>query len=273
MTGRGIYSYSYGDVKKNDVIYIRLKTDSEADSEKLKMLVKKVLPTEIKEGETEELTVNDYGVYYYTFTAPRYGWYSFESAVTENAADVGTHTLKAGIMTNIAAEPTDNWDVKAQKENNFRNEMELKAGQKFIFAVRSDDRLTADVTQPVTTNADISVKEIKVENLPEGEITLKAGETKWYQFKTPVDDTYVRSVECSANIKVYANTARKGIRSYAVNGIGEKVLALGDIYYFMLENNGAADEKVKITVKGTESVTEGIPSDVFEVEPGNGEYL
>ena len=279
----------YSDVEKGDVIYIKLtSTNTTDDTAKATVLVTKATSTEITLDAAKELTFENGKEYVYTFTAPSYGLYVFQSDVTVNAEGTGTHRLIADRYADVNSLYSYSWaGISDYSANDFYKEVKLAAGEKVVFAVKSNDTDIKDAEgNAASTKAKISVTKVTPEVLP-AEITFAEdtyGDVKWYKFTATADDKYIIKIETKsgeeyvsglnglADVKRSATLQDSGYMSsvyYDGTDIGN--MSAGDTLYFRVVSKNADKEKtanIKLTVTGTESLVKDIPTSAFEVANG-----
>lgn len=170
--------------KAGDKVYIQVRNEGEKEAE-IKVAVKSGTQT-IAVGETP-LTLDDDFEEWYTFTAPKAGWYKLETETTPNDS-YGTHGIivKQYGKDQIFGNENDGSPVSSGSL------MEFQAGGTVVFKVTAEGSDAADGN---TTNAKITISEVPVTpiNADAAEPTTvslngKAGDVTYYVF-TPADTT------------------------------------------------------------------------------------
>ena len=155
----------------------------------IKVKVTKLEASLITAGTPAKMTLSDNGEYWYVFTAPEYGRYTFNTVVTDNetgdshSVDVGRYDKVCGTLMESAV--------------NYK-EMVLKAGDEVVLKVTADE-VTTDKENPVTTSASITVAKVNFEAITNNEASLDIVKgVKWYSFTAPKDGTYTFKKEVTA---------------------------------------------------------------------------
>ncbi len=271
--------------EKGTVVYIKIKAKNatkDATSANVKVIITKATATEITLDAAKDLTVENGGVYYYTFTAPSYGLYVFKSDVTANA-EGDTHSLVADrykAVSDLSA-TTPSWATNSGYD--FYKEIKLVAGEQVVFAVRTTggDKFNKE-GKPATTTAKISVSKVEATDLP-SEITLakeSAGDVVgWYKFTAMADDTYtikheykdgekyVPGLNDLANVQCSAALQESNYMTSAYDGKSLNLSKGDTIYFRVVSNNTSKDNaaNIKISVVGAASTVTEIPESAFEV--------
>lgn len=239
------------------VIYIRLTTDTVDDVANVSVSVKATTATVLTEGTAQALTVEDGGLYFFTFTAPSYGLYTIQSQVAEGEG--AKHILRAREYSAVNTNSSLGYIGNSKKSYDFYVERMFDAGEEIIFAVSSNN-----VTDTKTT-ANIIVNKVTPTVLPTESVTLKAAEAVWYKYTATCDDTFkfAWNEDSTANV-YYSKTWKASIGNTMYNG-STMTLSEGDTVYFKVNNGTNAETTIKFNVT---SATPDLPTKAFTVKAG-----
>jgi len=243
--------------KAGTVIYIKLTTDSVDDAANVSVSVKATTATELTEGKAQSLTVEDGGMYFFTFTAPSYGLYTIQSQVADGEG--AKHTLRATEYSAVNANSYIGNMGNTKGTYDFYVERMFDAGEEIIFAVSPYDATDAKTT------ANIIVNKVNPTTLPTESATLKAAEAVWYKYTATCDDTFKFewNEDSTANV-YYSKTWRANIGNTMYNG-DTLTMSEGDTVYFKVNNGTNAETTIKFNVT---SATPDLPTKAFTVKAG-----
>lgn len=237
-------------------LYIKL-TASDADND---------VTVTVTAAKTEAKSVSDAAEVsadsktFYEYTASEYGLYTF----TGTAAAAEGETAKS-ITSKIY--------TKAQQSNNYGSifagiqttaagfyaERMLAAGEKIIFSVEESSSNTSEAK----TTANVAVSKVDVNSLSGDELSLAAGESKWFKYTAAAADEYKLSWNADTAASVYYSASLSAnINSSLTNG-DIQTLSAGDTLYLKVTNNAAEATKIKFTVA---SAAVPLPEGEFEVK-------
>ncbi len=234
----GAYNNKVNGLEKGDVLYIKL-TTSATTAANVTVSVSKTTATELISGTAASLKVVNNGLYFYRFTAPSYGLYTFESNVTVDK-EKGNHTLRARIYEGISS--ASSYESFGQAEDSdFYGEVELYAGEEIIFGVYPNNAFDGETTASVVIN---KVEPVAIDGT---QVTLKPGERKWFKYTANSDDYYTFSwnTDTTASV-VYGKEL--GTTGSIANGTSVSMLN-GDTVYFKASNAYNADADTTLTLK------------------------
>ncbi len=238
------------------MIYVKLTTDAE-DTVEVTVTVTATTATALEKGKEVSLEIEDDGLYFYTFKAPNYGLYTFESVVA--TVEGGNHTLSASTYSEVSSSYLTG-SFGRTVGSDFYAEKIMATGEEIIFA------LQANGTYENKTKAVIKVNEVEPIEFHDKEISLEPGESQWIKFTAKYEDTYTFSWNDDSTAVVYASATLKENMDYysSYSRNTEEKLIGGSNLYFKVCNNSTTDKaRIQFTVK---SATPEIPTDSFNME-------
>lgn len=245
----------YHSNKGDKTLYIKL-TSTAAEDIEVTATVTKTVATELTAGTASgEVKVTTDSKTFYQFTAPEYGLYTFTG--TAKAAE-GSTAKKITAKEYEKAQQTGYSSYFAgTTTNGFYAEKMFAAGEKLIFSVESTDETGADTT------ASVIVAKVDVSALSGEEISLAAGESRWFKYTAAEKDDYKFSwnTDTTANV-FYSAELRANISSGLANG-DVQTLEAGNTLYLKITNSASEATKLKLTVA---SAAAPLPEGEFEVK-------
>lgn len=264
------------DIKTGDSIYIMVQAGGSADDKDAKDAVLTVtqVPADTITADSEKTKeITNDTEQWYTFTAPKDGYYEFGVTVAERAESDNTPThdarlafhselfgtlLKTNITTEIRAMKTG--EMLAIKLNPGYVEDIVKEG-----ATKEDGTKEESTTEVVKSNAAVYVKTLDIkplavggENAEKVQMPAKSKEVRYYSFTAAVGADYTISWQAAdaktdnAKVTYFSSmTAQGGAQTVATNGSSMK-LKTGEVRYVKVEIDDSESENA---VNGTLCVT------------------
>lgn len=261
----GYYGYredgTWGKVmfQQGNMIYVKLTSTSEETVE-VTVTVTATTATALEKGKEVNLEIEDGGMYFYTFKAPNYGLYTFESVVA--TVEGGNHNLEAHTYSEISSS-YEIGSFGSVEGSDFYAEKIMATGEEIIFAVNATNELGEDKPK---TKAVIKVNEVTPIEFHDKEISLEPGEKQWIKFTAKYEDTYTFSWNDDSTAVVYASaTLKENMQSngtYSRN-TEEKMVGGSNLYFKVCNNSTTEKARIQFTVK---SATPEIPTDSFNME-------
>lgn len=173
------------DIKPGDTIYIKVSANTDEDAS---ISITKVDGTKVlTAGTPVNLTLKNGYEDWYTFTVKKTGYYQFGTTVTENAADKGTHEVRAVSYNDVFGGYNGQYYVGNDIVSDI---VMLKAEQTIVFKTEVTSQTSAN---DVTTAATFFVDEVPVTPLKEGATPVslnKVDSVVYYSFAGTGNDTY-----------------------------------------------------------------------------------
>lgn len=237
-------------LKAGDSIYIEIEAGAgKAGDDKAKDAVLTVVQVPVTTlADTSTISIDNQTQQWYTFTAPKAGFYEFGVTVAAGAEndktpvhDVAIRFYKELFDSILFSEPVSADGTKI---------LSMKAGQTVALQLKSDNKLP-DITkedgteEPVKSDVTVSVKALDVKPLSVNkgehvELPAKSEEARYYSFTAAVGATYEKVWEPSDsktdNAKVTMLTSIEQVSDQASDGQTASVdLKVGDVRYIKVE--------------------------------------
>ena len=237
-------------LKAGDSIYIEIEAGAgKAGDDKAKDAVLTVVQVPVTTlADTSTVSIDNQTQQWYTFTAPKAGFYEFGVKVAARAANDKTpvHNAVIRFYQNLF-DPSPMYEAVSADGTKI---LSMKAGQTVALQLKSDNKLP-DITkedgteEPVKSDVTVSVKALDVKPLSVNkgehvELPAKSEEARYYSFTAAVGATYEKVWEPSDsktdNAKVTMLTSIEQVSDQASDGQTASVdLKVGDVRYIKVE--------------------------------------